>query len=248
MKPESQQMPSRRFRAVSALAAASLLCCMGSICAPAQQPDGAYIIQKVDAAVKARVDSIVGYTDTEHYAVYRNHDEVHPVAEMTVKTTYRQDTGKSYAILSQSGSQIIRSMVLGSILDNEKQINLPGTREGSWITSANYEMKLQAGGTQPMIGRDCYLLRLIPKRKAPYLVDGTLWVDARDGTIVQLEGLASKSASYLTGSTQMMRQYTNIYGFAEATQARAVSNSFLFGQTVVTIDYRDYQIQLRPTQ
>jgi hypothetical protein len=31
-----------------------------------------------------------------------------------------------------------------------------------------------------------------------------------------------------------------------ATQARAVSDSFLLGQTVVTIDYRDYQIQLNP--
>ena len=241
-------MPSRRFRAVPALAAASLFFCLGSLASPAQQPDSAAIIQKVDAAVKARVDGILGYTDTEHYAVYRNHDEVHPVAEMTVKTTYRQDSGKSYAILSQSGSQIIRNMVLGSILDNEKHINLPGIREGSWITSANYEMKLQSGATQSLNGRECYLLRLIPKRKAPYLVDGTLWVDSRDGAIVQLQGMASKSASYLTGPTQMMRQYTNIYGFAEATQARAVSNSFLFGQTVVTIDYRDYRIQLRPAQ
>jgi hypothetical protein len=34
-------------------------------------------------------------------------------------------------------------------------------------------------------------------------------------------------------------------GFAEATHARATSSSFLFGQTVVTIDYSDYQIQLR---
>jgi hypothetical protein len=31
-----------------------------------------------------------------------------------------------------------------------------------------------------------------------------------------------------------------------ATHARAVSNSFLLGKTVVTIDYRDYQVQLRP--
>jgi len=247
MKPEPQQMPSRRFRTAPALVAAFLFCCQGTIATHAQQPDSAAIIHKIDAAVKARIDGIVGYTDTEHYAVYRNNDEVHPVAEMTVKTTYRQDSGKTYAILSQSGSQIIRNMVLGSILDNERHVNMSGTREGSWITSANYEMKLQSGATQSLNGRDCYLLRLIPKRKAPFLVDGTLWVDARDGTIVQLEGLASKSASYLTGPTQMMRQYTNIYGFAEATQARAVSNSFLFGQTVVTIDYRDYQIQLRPT-
>ncbi|MDR3751045.1 MAG: hypothetical protein P4K94_06105 [Terracidiphilus sp.] len=241
-------MHSNRLRAAPTLAVASLFCCLGIVAVPAQQPDAASVIQKVDAAVKARVESIAGYTVTEHYAVYRNNDEVHPVAEMTVKTIYRQDSGKSYAILSQSGSQIVRNMVLGSILDNEKHINLPGVREGAWIISANYEMKLQPGGTQQLDGRNCYVLRLTPKIKAPYHVDGTLWVDARDGSIVQLQGMASKSASYLAGPTQMMRQYTNVSGFAEATHARAVSNSFLFGKTVVTIDYRDYQIQLRPTQ
>jgi hypothetical protein len=43
-----------------------------------------------------------------------------------------------------------------------------------------------------------------------------------------------------------MRQYANVSGFGMATQARAVSDSFLLGQTIVTIDYRDYHIQLAP--
>jgi hypothetical protein len=46
----------------------------------------------------------------------------------------------------------------------------------------------------------------------------------------------------------MMRQYTNVNGFAMATHARATSSSFLFGQTVITIDYRDYEFQLRATK
>jgi hypothetical protein len=45
-----------------------------------------------------------------------------------------------------------------------------------------------------------------------------------------------------------MRQYTMVDGFAEATHARAVSSSFLFGQTVVTIDYVGYEIANRATQ
>ena len=57
--------------------------------------------------------------------------------------------------------------------------------------------------------------------------------------------MASKSPSFWAGPTQMMRQYANVSGFAMATHARAVSNSFLFGQTIVTIDYSDYHIQLR---
>jgi outer membrane lipoprotein-sorting protein len=219
---------------------------MGTISVPAQQFDSSSVVQHIDAAVKARLDGIVGYTDTEHYAVYRNNDEVHPVAEMTVKTTYRRDTGKSYAILSESGSEVIRRLILGAILDNEKHINEPGVREGAWITSANYEMKLKPGGTQQLAGRDCLALALIPRRKAPYLLEGTLWVDARDGEIVQVQGTASKSSSILTGPTQMIRQYTTVSGFAQATHARAESDSFLFGRTVVTIAYRDYQIEPGP--
>lgn len=237
-----------RLGVARAVTAVFFLGCLGIIAVPAQQIDNSSAIQLIDASVKARLEGIVGYTDTEHYAVYRNNDETHPVAEMTVKTVYRRDTGKSYTILSQSGSEVIRSLVLGAILDNEKHINEPGVREGSWLTSANYEMKLKPGGTQPLDGRDCLVLTLIPRRKAPYLLEGTLWVNAKDGSIVQVQGTASRSASVFTGPTQMMRQYAIVSGFAQATHARATSNSFLFGQTIVTIDYRDYNIQLIPAK
>jgi hypothetical protein len=214
----------------------------------AQQPDEAGIIRGVDAAVKARLDNIASYTVTEHYAVYRNNDETHPVSQMTVKTTYQRDTGKTYTILSQSGSAMIQRLVLNSILENEKRINEPGTRESSWLTSANYEMKLNPGGPQQIDGRDCYMLSINPRQKAPNRIVGTIWVDTRDESIVKLQGTASKGVSVFTGPTQMMRQYVNVDGFAEATHARATSSSFLFGQTVVTIDYGDYQIQLRPAK
>jgi len=214
--------------------------------AQAQQPDAATVIQQVDAAVKARFERVAGYTVTEHYAVYRNKDEVHPAAEMTVKTTYRKNTGKSYTIISQSGSSIIRNFVLGSILDNEKRLNQPGTREGSWFTSANYEMKLVPGGTRQVNGRDCHLLSLTPRRKTPYLIEGTLWVDAKNGSIVQVQGTAAKSSSMLTGPTQVSRQYADVSGYSQAIHARAVSDSSMFGQTVVTIDYQNYQVQLHP--
>jgi outer membrane lipoprotein-sorting protein len=226
--------------------AAFLFACLAPLALPAQQPNAAAVIRGVDAAVKARLDRIASYTVTEHYAVYRNNDETHPAAEMTVKTTYRKESGKSYAILSQSGSPILRNFVLGPLLDHEKEINQPATRQAAFFISANYEMQLQPGGIQQIDGRDCLALAINPKHKAPNLIQGTLWVDARDYSIVRLEGTASKSPSLLTGPAQVMRQYTKVSGFAQAAHARAVSTSPLFGQTVVTIDYRDYAIQLQP--
>jgi hypothetical protein len=236
-------------RARSQLAMFSLFVASHNAALPqTQQPNESAVIRGVDAAVQARFDAIAGYTVTERYAVFRNGDETNPVAEMMVKTVYRRESGKSYTILSKSGSEIVQRFVLDSILDNEKRINQPGTREGSWLTSANYEMKLKPGSPQLMDGRDCYVLSINPRRKAPNLLIGTLWVDTRDHSIVQLQGTASKSISVFTGPTRMMRQYVNVNGFAMATHARATSGSLLFGQTVVTIDYRDYEFQLRATK
>ncbi|MFY9855983.1 MAG: hypothetical protein WAK26_19110 [Terracidiphilus sp.] len=228
--------------------AAILLGWLGTISPAAQQVDPATVVRKVDAAVRARVDHVAGYTVTEHYAVYRGKDETHPAAEMTVKTVYRKETGKSYAVLSQSGSEFIRKHVLSTLLDNEKEINRPGIREHSWFTSDNYQMKLKTGAIERLDGKDCLALAITPRRKAPNMIEGTLWVDASDGSIVRLEGTTSQSPSIFTDPAHVMRKYANMSGFGMATQARAVSESLLLGRTTVTIDYRDYKIQLTPAK
>ncbi|MGA3071345.1 MAG: hypothetical protein ABSD43_14150 [Terracidiphilus sp.] len=231
-----------------AVAAASLFACLGTVSAAAQQLDAASVIQRVDAAVKARIDHVAAYSVTEHYAVYRGKDETQPAAEMTVRTEYKAETGKSYTILSQSASGLIHKYVLAPLLDNEKTINLPGNRERSWFTSANYEMKLKSGAVEWLDERDCLALTIVPKRKAPNMIEGTLWVDAKDGSIVRIDGNASQSPSIFVGPAHVMRWYVNMNGYSMATHARATSDSFFLGRTTVTIDYRDYQFQLRPAK
>jgi len=212
------------------------------------QLDEQVVIRGIDAAVKARLDATLGYTVTEHYRVFRGGDETNPEAEMTVKTTYRKESGKEYAIKSRSGSEAIQKFVLDSILENEKHINEPGVREGSWMTSDNYAMKLKPGGTQRMDGRECYVLQVTPKHTGPGLIEGTLWVDAGDESIVRVEGTTAKNVSIFTGASQVMRQYVKVEGFSEATHARATTGSFLFGTTVITIDYSDYEMKIRATK
>jgi hypothetical protein len=70
-------------------------------------------------------------------------------------------------------------------------------------------------------------------------------VDARDGSIVQLEGVTAKAPSVFTGPSQVFRQYAPLAGFSMATHARAVSHSWLLGQIIVKIDYSGYQIENR---
>ena len=213
--------------------------------AVSQQLDQAAVIRQIDAAVAARFDNVLGFTAVEHYAVYRGNDETHPVAEMTVRDTYTKGSGKQYTILSQSGSSVILRFGLKPLLDNEKTINQPGNLEKSWFDSANYEMTLQPGGAQNLNGRVCYVLGMKPRGEAPNLIIGSLWADTKDGTLVQIQGVASKNPSAFSGTTHMMRQYANVNGFSMAMHARAESSSTIFGRTVVKIDYSDYHLQLR---
>jgi hypothetical protein len=231
--------------AVRTIARISLLAALAIAAAPSQEPDEKAVIRLIDAAVQARYEHVLGFTDIERYAVYRGEDETHPVAEMTVLDTYRKGVGKTYTIQSQSGSAIILHFGLKPLLDNEEVINKPGNVEQSWFDSANYAMELKPGGRQRLKGIDCYVLAVTAKRKAPNMIDGTLWVDAQTGSITRLDGIASKSPSAFAGTTHLMRQYMQLEGFPMATHARAESNSMFFGRTVVTIDYSDYKLQLR---
>lgn len=211
-------------------------------------PTDLSVSARIDAEVQARVANVAAFTDIERYSVYRGGDEVHPAAAITVKVTYRKGVGKSYTVLSQSGSALIRRFGLMPLLENEKDINRPGKVENSWFTSSNYEMKLQSGTVVRLNGRACYALAIAPKHKAPNMIEGTLWVDATDFSIVKVEGTASQKPSIFAGTTHMMREYMNIDGYPMATRARAESDSLLFGRTIVTIDYSDYHLELRPAR
>lgn len=241
-------MNARSRSAARTAAGIFILIWFGMVATPAEEPDADAVIRMIDASVQARFENVLGFTDTEHYAVYRGQDETHPVAEMTVAVTYGKEVGKSYRVLSESGSALVRKFGLHPLLDNEKNINLPGNIKNFWFDSANYEMRLNPGGMQKLDGRDCYVVTVTARRKAPNMIDGKLWVDAGNGFIVRLEGVASKSPSPFAGTTHMMRQYAQTNGFPMATHARAESSSLLFGRTVVVIDYSDYRLDIRRPQ
>ena len=228
------------------LFAVALLSAITTCLGAAQQLDANALVRRIDAANHARYDHILAYAVTEHYSVVRGNDPARPAAEITVLTTYHKATGKSYSIRSQSGSTIILRFGLRPLLDTEKAINNPATVQNSWFSSANYDMKLKPDPLQRIGDRDCVALAITPRRKAPNMIEGTLWVDPRDGTIAKVEGIASKRPNPFAGTTHMMRQYRNIDGYAMAIHARAESDSALIGRTVVLIDYSDYHLQMTP--
>lgn len=235
----------RPFSAAFAFFLFVLAACSAGVCA-APEIDGHVVIQGVDRSVAYRDDNLLSYTVTEHYTVFRNGDNTHPAAEMMVKTTYAKDVGKSYQIVSESGSALLQKEVLGRALENEKTLNGPANRAQALITSANYEMAVQ--GEEALDGRDCFLMAITPRRSAPFLFTGKIWVDAGNEDIARLDGVAVRSASVLIGPAQVERRYGEVDGLPMATHASATVSSWLLGPTRVEIEYSDYAITRKPAR
>jgi hypothetical protein len=108
------------------------------------------------------------------------------------------------------------------------------------VTSANYRIRLV--GEEVVRGRPCEVLELIPRRKSPHLLRGRAWVDAKDYSLVRIEGRPSASLSFLAGRPMIVRDYENIYGFAFAKRSHALSDSLLLGTTELTIEYSGYKL------
>jgi hypothetical protein len=139
----------------------------------------------------------------------------------------------------------MRNVVVDKVLGNEKEMAKAANRESVALTSANYEMHPEPGVVQ-FNGKPCILVHLKARRKISYLFNGKGWFDANDFTLVHIEGNPAASPSFFAGQTGGIRDYAKVEGFSMAQHAEMHSHSFLFGDTLLKIDYTDYQIQLEP--
>ena len=87
------------------------------------------------------------------------------------------------------------------------------------------------------------MLKLTPKRKSPYLIDGLAWVDAANYHLVRVDGKLSAKPSFFAGTPISRRDYQELQGFAVATRSRSESSSMLLGSTVLSIEYQNYRVE-----
>ena len=195
----------------------------------------------VEAVIRARFEHITKYVVREHYAVYRNGAGT-PAAEQTVQVTYQKSTGITYTTVSKVGSSMWLNRAIEPALESEKEVNDVTTRHQVMLTADNYEFEVDPV-RDSVNGRDCFVLDLKPRRKSPYLLNGKAWVDAKTYLLVRIRGTQSSGSSLLAGLPLITRDFAHISGFAMVVHEEIEAHTFLFGQTVIKIDYDGYDIQ-----
>jgi hypothetical protein len=141
-------------------------------------------------------------------------------------------SGFRYVIVSEDGSEYIRSRVFRATLETERKMWAAGEPDQAALTPANYmfeELAAQADGLAS--------LTVTPRRKDVLLVDGTIFLNPADGELVRMEGRLSKSPSFWTRRVAIVRWYRRIVGFRMPTALESVANVRIAGVSTFRMSY-----------
>jgi hypothetical protein len=181
-----------------------------------------------------------GYTATRHYLIVNKKRR----AEMSVEVSCARDGVKEFRIVSEEGSYPIRKLVLHRMLKEETDASRPDTRKTTRITPANYDFKLI--GKEVVGVRPAYVLQVTPRQENKYLIDGRIWVDTDDYSIVRIEGRPARIPSFWTRSVHFVHTYQKVGPFWLAASTHSVSDVRIYGTAEVTIDSSAYITKASP--
>ena len=159
-------------------------------------------------------------------------------ARMEVEVNFDATSGKSFRILSQSGSKILGEKVLKRAMDSEKEASQDGGATA--LTPANYRFQLL--GRESLDGRPAYILSVEPLTESKFLYRGKIWVDATDFAVAKIEASPAKNPSFLISRTLIRYTSAKTGDFWLPQRSRSETKIRIGGTAVLTIDYGTYQI------
>ena len=154
---------------------------------------------------------------------------------MYVQTVFRRPDQLQSTVKSQQGSTFIRTRVFDKILEAESETRAKKDKQQVDIIPMNYDFVLV--GSEDCEGRPCYRMRISPKRRDKYSLDGEVWIDAEDYSIVRLHGAPARRPSIWTLKTEIDRRYTKVAGIWLPERMDSSSNIVVAGHSVLSIEY-----------
>jgi hypothetical protein len=203
-------------------------------------PEASAVIAGMIREQALRFDRIESYTRMQRYSVIAERFGLK--AEMVAKVHRDRIKGKTFEVLSRSGSAVMQNHVFDPLIEAEITTSHEG---GELLTTENYSFRLE--GREEFAGRQCYVVETTPRHKDKRLLKGKIWVDPEDFGIVHVEGRPSESLSFWVGKPMIVQDFTRISGFWWARERQSHIDSFFAGTAELTIDYSDYQFEIRET-
>ena len=202
------------------------------------------ILERMQKHDQTQTEMLGSYQALRHYAIeYRGFSKT-ITAKMDVEINYDASSGKSFRIVSQSGSHMLCDKVLQRAIDSEKEASL--NRNATALTRANYKFHLV--GSETLNSRPAYILDVEPMTPSKFLYRGRIWVDGLDFAVARMEVQPGKNPSFWISRTLIHHMNKETGGFWLPQQNRSETKVRIGGTAVMTIDYGTYRIVSRQPQ
>ena len=154
-------------------------------------------------------------------------------ASLEAWTTLGGDGTFSFEVIREEGSGVIRKRVLLAALETEQRTRNQREMAQSELTTANYEFQVDSDAAVDGLA----IIRLLPRRKTPMLLNGTATVTEQDGDIVRIDGSPSKSPSWWTKAVRIVRQYRRIAGVRVPVEMGSEADVRIAGKSTFSMIY-----------
>ena len=204
---------------------------------PSIKPSVAQIVTGMQARSRIQNQNLKQYHALRTYSVeYRGVGKMW--ARMQVEITYDAAHGKSFRVVSQSGSLLLRDAVLKRAVTSEEEASKD--KGATDLSPANYRFRLI--GPDTVDGRPAYILGVEPLKPKKFLYRGSVWVDAANFGVVKIQAAPAKNPSFWISKTTIWVTNELKDGFWLPEETRSQTAVRMGGTATLTIDYGSYQI------
>ena len=196
------------------------------------------VLAELAAHNEERRNGLHDYTVLRTYQVIDLKGKVH--AEEIGRMEFFSPDKKAFIVTSEYGSGLVRHMALNPLINSEIEAATGKEHHDSAISTDNYSLSLL--GEQQLGPYHCFVAEAVPKRKAKYLFEGRVWIDANDYSVVRIEGHPAKKLSFWIQHAEFVRQYQKIDGFWLPEKDQTLVQVRLYGKKILKIEHWNYVV------
>ena len=154
-------------------------------------------------------------------------------AWLVVQTSLDPEKGFVYEVLAEGGPHAVRHR-MKQVLDEEQRVRSSDEPQQAALCGVNYHLAVI--GTQG----DEVRVRIVPRRRARFLLDGVATLDRHTGEVRRVEGAPAKPPSFWITDVRLTRRYTRVGSRVMLASLESVARVRIWGVYHFTMSY-DYE-------
>ena len=179
------------------------------------------------------------------YEGRRKYVAAHPLLKRSsvwlVEERFQAPEGKELKVVERDSSAIVERQLFSRLLEVERETARGEARLAVELCRRNYRFTFQKYDK----AAGAYVFAVEPRTSNPYLLRGTIWINAQDFAVTRIEGEPAKSHSFWVKRSHFVHEFARFGEFWLPVRHRSEAELRIFGQATLEIDYFDYRWQPR---